>query len=330
LDQRRLPESLEYLQCRTEEEVAEAIREMAIRGAPAIGLAAAYGMALAAARLPEALSLAERRAALQKASALLGETRPTAVNLFWALSRCREVWEKAPTAAALLTLAQSLHDEERASNAKIGERASSYIEHGMGILTHCNAGALATGGGMGTALAPLFAAKAQGKSFHVYVDETRPRLQGARLTAWELSQAQVPHTLICDGAAASLMARGKIQLCIVGADRIAANGDVANKIGTYSVAVAAQHHRIPLLVAAPVSTFDASLPDGLHIPIEERAAAEVTDWGEGRTCPASTSVYNPAFDVTPAKLVFALITERGVVSPVTADAVAAMLASTPR
>jgi methylthioribose-1-phosphate isomerase len=299
LDQRLLPGEERWVECRTVEDVELAIRDMAVRGAPAIGITAAYGMVLAA----------QRNSA--GASERLAKTRPTAVNLFWALERCRGLSDPE----ALLSLAKQLHREDAEGNRRIGELGAAHIEPGANVLTHCNAGALATGG-YGTALAPIFVAHEQGKRVHVYVDETRPRLQGARLTAWELSRVGVPYTLICDGMAASLMAKGKIQLCITGADRIAANGDAANKIGTYSVAVNAHHHQIPFHVAAPKSTFDPKLEAGGQIEIEERATSEVTDWGVGRTCPPGARVYNPAFDVTPAGLIRSIITELGEISPV--------------
>ena len=328
LDQGLLPGREVWLTLHSVAAAAQSIREMVVRGAPAIGITAAYAMALAASEAersgaPDAV----RRAQLERARELLASTRPTAVNLFWALDLCAKQVAIDSSSAALLALARRIHAEDVAANERIGQLGLRHLEalpQPFGVLTHCNAGALATGG-LGTALAPLFLAHERGLPLHVYVDETRPRLQGARLTAWELGQVGVPHTLICDGAAASLMARGKIHLCIVGADRIAANGDTANKIGTYSVAVNAAHHRLPLLVAAPSSTFDLSRPDGGSIPIEERAASEVTDWGDGRTCPPGVAVYNPAFDVTPASLIRAILTERGEISPVTAERVRAVL-----
>jgi methylthioribose-1-phosphate isomerase len=301
---------------------------MVVRGAPAIGIAAAYGMVLAAAEAERAgTGQAASLAQLQKARALLASTRPTAVNLFWALEACARQIAIDPSPAALLQLARRLHAEDAAGNERIGELGLRHLvtlSQPVGVLTHCNAGALATGG-LGTALAPIFLAHERGLLLHVYVDETRPRLQGARLTAWELDQVGVPHTLICDGAAASLMAQGKVHVCLVGADRIAANGDTANKVGTYSVAVNAAHHRIPLLVAAPASTFDLTIPDGAAIPIEERAASEVTDSADGKTAPKGTPVYNPAFDVTPASLIRAILTERGEISPVDAGHIRALM-----
>ncbi|MFZ5470528.1 MAG: S-methyl-5-thioribose-1-phosphate isomerase [Myxococcota bacterium] len=327
LDQRLLPQTEKWLELASAEEVARSIRDMVVRGAPAIGITAAYGMVLAAQQATRRgyPSHAAQEAVLDAADAL-ARTRPTAVNLFWALDRCRAAARKdGAEPDHLLALARRLHDEDAQGNRRIGELGAAHLEDGMSVLTHCNAGALATGG-YGTALAPLFTAHERGVRLHVYVDETRPRLQGARLTAWELSQVGVPFTLICDNMAASLMARGKIQLCLTGADRIAANGDTANKIGTYSVAVNAAHHRIPFHVAAPASTFDLSTADGTGIAIEERAGDEVTQWGAERTCPVGARVFNPAFDVTPAGLIRSIITERGEISPVTAQEIIRALA----
>ncbi len=326
IDQRLLPGALTWITCKRSSEVAARISDMTIRGAPAIGLAAAYGMVLAS---QEAGASGSRREFLHAARAQLAATRPTAVNLFWALERCGLAIEAGADTGALLEVARQLHAEDIAGNRRIGEDGAALIASGMGVLTHCNAGALATGG-WGTGLSPLFVAHERGVPFHVFVDETRPRLQGARLTAWELSQAGIPHTLICDNMAASLMRAGRIQLCLTGADRIAANGDVANKIGTYGVAVAAKHHGLKLVVAAPRSTFDLTLPTGASIPIEERAEAEVTAWGDERICPESTTAFNPAFDVTPAALITLLLTDRGVVSPVDASEIARVLAPSPR
>ncbi len=326
LDQRVLPLTEAWVECRTTAEVADAIRDMTVRGAPAIGITAAYGVALAVqaanrARKPDA----EVARAAMAAADLLAATRPTAVNLFWALDRCRELARAgAASAAAYLERAKAIHDDDIAGNLRIGELGAAHLEDGMGVLTHCNAGALATGG-YGTGLGPIFVAHEQGKRLSVFVDETRPRLQGARLTAYELSKVGVPYTLICDNMAASLMAKGKIQACLTGADRIAANGDVANKIGTYSVAVNAHHHGVPLYVAAPRSTFDLEISDGSKIVIEERSPAEVTEWGPTRTCPEGARVYNPGFDVTPAKLVKSILTERGEIAPVTRDGVARVI-----
>jgi methylthioribose-1-phosphate isomerase len=326
LDQRVLPETEAWVECRTAEQVAQAIRDMTVRGAPAIGITAAYAVALAVQQVNrEHGSPAQALAAARAAADLLASTRPTAVNLFWALDRCRELAASGASDARLyLERAQAIHQEDVTGNRRIGEWGAAHLDHGMGVLTHCNAGALATGG-YGTALAPIFLAHEKGLRIHVYVDETRPRLQGARLTAYELSKVGVPFTLICDNMAASLMAKGKIQLCITGADRIAANGDVANKIGTYSVAVNAIYHQVPFHVAAPRSTFDLAIPDGSKISIEERASEEVTDWGSGRICPVGAQVFNPSFDVTPAKLVRSLLTERGEIFPVTRENIARII-----
>ncbi len=308
LDQRLLPGREVRLSYSRVEDVACAIREMVVRGAPAIGVTAAYGMVLAA-RPGSGVELA-------RASALLSATRPTAVNLFWALERAMAQATVDASPEAMLRWALALHEEDIAGNGRMAELGAARLEAGMGVLTHCNAGALATGG-VGTAVGVILRAHRNGKRLHVYVDETRPRLQGARLTAWELARAGVPHTLICDNMAASLMARGKIQLCVTGADRIAANGDAANKIGTYSVAVNAHHHRLPFHVAAPASTFDLGIASGADIVIEERGGEEIWQWGDERTCPAQTPVYNPSFDVTPASLITSLFTDRGEVAPVT-------------
>ncbi len=325
LDQRLLPAREEWITASTVSAVADAIRSMAVRGAPAIGLTGAYAMVLAAQEvvaLPEADALRRLAAARE----LLAATRPTAVNLFWALAQSWQQIEADRSSEALLALARRLHDEDIEGNRRLAETGARRIESGMGVLTHCNAGALATGG-VGTAVGVIAAAHAQGKRIHVWVDETRPRLQGARLTAWELGKLGVPHTLICDNMSASLMASGRIQLCVTGADRIAANGDTANKIGTYGVAVIAHHHGVPFHVAAPASTFDLSLRNGSQIPIEERESAEVTGSGEARICPADTPVFNPAFDVTPSKLICSIFTELGEIQPVSAETVGRALSA---
>jgi methylthioribose-1-phosphate isomerase len=289
LDQRRLPEQVAYLECRSAAEVAEAIRTLAVRGAPAIGIAAAYGYALAAARGED----------LDEAAAALLASRPTAVNLPWAI---REMLEGGGDLAAR---ARALHRDEVERCRRMAEHAAELLAPGTRALTHCNTGGLATGG-IGTALGALSAAWAQGLLEHVLVDETRPLLQGSRLTAWELERAGIPHTVIADSAAGAMMARGEVNAVLTGADRIAANGDTANKIGTYALAVLAAHHDIPLYVVAPSSTVDLATSTGAGIPIEERDAAELT-----RRFPAR----NPAFDVTPAALVTAVVTERGVHRP---------------
>ena len=325
IDQRLLPRELLWVSCKRTVQVAARIADMTIRGAPAIGLAAAYGMVLASQEADEAsLNGEARRVFLQSARARLAATRPTAVNLFWALERCVAALEAGATTGLLLEVARQLHDEDIAGNRRIGEDGAKLITDGIGVLTHCNAGSLATGG-WGTGLAPLFVAHERGVKFHVFVDETRPRLQGARLTAWELAQAGVSHTLICDNMAASLMRAGRIQVCLTGADRIAANGDVANKTGTYGVAVAAKHHGLTLAVAAPKSTFDLKLATGAQIPIEERSQDEVVRWGDERICPEATTAFNPGFDVTPAGLVTMLLTDCGVISPVDAAGIARVL-----
>lgn len=294
--------------------VARAIKTMVVRGAPAIGIAAAYGMAMAAAacrRTPPAA----RAAALARAESALAASRPTAVNLFWALARMRTAIEAhrgdgQQLARKLQTLAMRMHREDVSINRAMGRHGAALIEPGARILTHCNAGALATAG-YGTALGVIRAAR--GRISQVWVDETRPFLQGARLTAWELMRERIPCTLITDNMAAHFMQRGSVDAVLVGADRVAANGDVANKIGTYALAVLARAHRIPFYVACPLSTIDLETRDGDAIPIEERAPAEVTGYGGKRWAPADITVANPAFDVTPARLVSALITERGVI-----------------
>ena len=294
LDQRRLPEDIVYVTCRTAAETAAAIRDMVVRGAPAIGCAAAYGIALDAG--------AGRN--LAEAEALLAASRPTAVNLFWALERMRGSAD--PQAEAL-----AIYAEDIAANKAMGAFGAALIADGARIMTHCNAGALATAG-HGTALGVIRSARDAGKTISVIANETRPYLQGARLTAWEMVQEHIPVTLVTDNMAGHLISRGQVDVVIVGADRIAANGDTANKIGTYTLSVLAHRHGIPFYVAAPLSTFDPAIPDGSHIPIEERPAEEVTGYRGVRWAPAGVQVCNPAFDVTPARLVTGLITERGV------------------
>ena len=319
LDQRRLPTDEVYLECQTWEEVAEAIRSLAVRGAPAIGVTAAFGVALAA--LASRATRAEALLAdLEVAIAGLAATRPTAVNLFWALGRMRECARDhaaLPVAALrerLVAEAETILEEDIAANRRLGTYGATLVPEGARILTHCNAGGLATAG-YGTALGVVRGAVEAGKRPFVWVDETRPVLQGARLTAWELAKEGIPHTVIADVAAASLMARSEIDLVVVGADRITANGDTANKIGTYGLAVLAQAHGLLFYVAAPFSTIDASLPDGSGIPIEERDAREVQEIAGRRIVPATSPARNPAFDVTPARLITAIVTERGVFRP---------------
>ncbi len=321
IDQTRLPAVFEYLSYDSAAGVAEGIRTMVVRGAPAIGVAAAYGVALEAMRL-RALPRAEFDAALDAGIRVLAASRPTAVNLAWALQRMQRLHAAQRQAQAdtdSITMAQRLLDEARAIHAEdlqinrqMGEHGAALLADGARVLTHCNAGALATAG-HGTALGVIRSAVASGKRIHVIADETRPFLQGARLTAWEMVQEGIPLTLITDNMAGHLMAQGEIDAVIVGTDRVAANGDVANKIGTYMVAVLAARHRIPFYVACPLSTIDLSVATGRDIPIEERAAHEVTGFRDAQWAAAGVTVRNPSFDVTPAALVTALITERGIV-----------------
>ena len=308
LDQRRLPEETIYVSCETAAQTAAAIRAMVVRGAPAIGCAAAFGIALDA----------RRGANLDEAHAVLAESRPTAVNLFWALERMRGASD--PQAEA-----RAIYDEDIVANRAMGAFGAALVPAGARIMTHCNAGALATAG-HGTALGVIRSARDQGKQVSVIANETRPYLQGARLTAWEMVQENIPVTLITDSMAGHLISRGEVDLIIVGADRIAANGDTANKIGTYTLAVMAERHGVPFYVAAPISTFDAAMPDGSHIPIEERPADEVTGYRDIRWASPGVNVRNPAFDVTPAQLIRAFITERGVLASPDTAGVARLLA----
>ena len=313
LDQTLLPGTETYRTLETVDAVAEAIRTLRVRGAPLIGIAAAMGVTLALRRGAATLET------VCAASAALGATRPTAVNLRWALGRMERRAARAAAAGedlqrALRAEATAIWDEDRAMCARIGAAGAALIDGDAVVLTHCNAGALATGG-MGTALAPVYTLHAAGRRISVVADETRPLLQGSRLTAWELARAGVPVTVIADGMAASRLRRGDITCVLVGADRIAANGDVANKIGTYGLALAARAHGVPFYVAAPSSTVDIATPDGAAIPIEERAAEEVAALGGRRSVPDGVPVWNPAFDVTPAGLVTAIITDRGVFAP---------------
>ena len=334
IDQTRLPGELVMLDCTDVECVAQAIERLSVRGAPAIGATAALGMALAA-RHSDATDLATFLADLKDARDRLAATRPTAVNLFWALAEMDrtlersleikpggDVWFAGPELLAdpdevsgeLLRRALEIVDDDLHRCMAIGRNGAALIPQGANILTHCNAGALATAG-YGTALGVVRAAHEQGKGIHVWVDETRPLLQGARLTAWELHTEGIPYTVICDSMAGTVMRQGKVDFVVVGADRIAANGDVANKIGTYSVAVLAEKHRVPFYVAAPMSTVDLELASGEQIPIEERAPEEVTMLAHRATesvCPPGAPVYSPAFDVTPCELIAAIITEVGV------------------
>jgi methylthioribose-1-phosphate isomerase len=317
LDQRRLPHEVRYIDCREASDVAMAIRSMAIRGAPAIGVAAAMGIALGArkarAKEPEAF-----RKAVGRICEDMARTRPTAVNLFWAIGRMKEVLEQLHSfsidemRSRLEQEAFRIFEEDVEVNRRIGENGRALIHEGDRVLTHCNAGALATAG-HGTALGVVQSAWAEGKRFHVFVDETRPLFQGARLTAWELSQEKIPFTVLTDSMAGWLMKNGEVSLVLVGADRICLNGDTANKIGTYSLAVLANYHRIPFYVAAPTSTLDSSLACGIQVPIEERSSKEVTHPGGKQVTPKGVKVRNPAFDVTPHSLIQAIITEKKIV-----------------
>ena len=316
IDQRVLPARFEYLRYGNADEVAQGIRTMVVRGAPAIGCAAAYGVALQAITLRQA-SRVDFDAGMEKAFTALAESRPTAVNLFWALSRMRRVWQASQTCSVpeiadiLLREAHEVSAEDVRINRAMGSFGAALLKDGDRVLTHCNAGALATAG-HGTALGVIRSAVESGKRISVIADETRPFLQGARLTAWEMVQENIPVTLITDNMAGHLMSHGEVDAVIVGTDRVAANGDVANKIGTYMVAVLARRHSIPFYVACPLSTIDLAVPDGNAIPIEERAAQEVTGFRDCQWAAKGVQVRNPAFDVTPAELVTALITERGV------------------
>jgi methylthioribose-1-phosphate isomerase len=316
--------------CAAWPEVADAIRTLVVRGAPAIGVAAAFGVALAA-RASRAANHAGLLADIEEAIKGLAATRPTAVNLFWALDRMRRLvvagtdLPPARLRERLLEEAQAIRSEDLAANRAMGAHGAALVPDGARLLTHCNAGALATAG-YGTALGVIRAAHERGKVAMVWVDETRPVMQGSRLTAWECVRDGIPHRLIADVAAASVMARGEVDLVVTGADRIAANGDTANKIGTYSVATLAHAHSIPFCVAAPTTTFDLSIATGRKIPIEQRGAEEVTHAFGCQTAPDGIAVYNPAFDVTPAELITAIITDRGVIRPVNVATVGAMVA----
>ena len=339
LDQTLLPGKVRSLRVADVETMRDAIRRLAVRGAPAIGIAAAYGVVLAA-RSSRAKNARGLERDVRKAIARLASARPTAVNLRWALDRMEGVLERflegtqnggqaaalpARLRAALLEEARAIHREDEELCSAIGTHGAALIADGSTVLTHCNAGALATGG-CGTALAAIYAAAEDGKSIRVFADETRPLLQGARLTAWELRRAGIDVTVLCDNAAPSLLRSGRIGCVIVGADRIAANGDVANKIGTYGVAVLARENGIPFYVAAPTSTFDASIGSGEDIPIEERSADEVLAGFGKRTAPPGVAAYNPAFDVTPARYITGIITEAGVLRPPYGPAIRRLLA----
>ena len=325
IDQTLLPVEFVQLECRDIPTVWEAIKALRVRGAPAIGVAAGFGAVVGGQKaLSDGGDLAAVRRAVQEATDHLRTSRPTAVNLFWALDRMDRAAaaSTATTAAAfldgLLEEAQAIAAEDRAMCRAIGRFGAQLIGPGQGVLTHCNAGGLATAD-YGTALAVIFAAVEDGTALRVYADETRPLLQGARLTAWELQRRNIPVTLICDNMAAQVMKEKRVDLVVVGADRIAANGDTANKIGTYGVALLAKAHGLPFYVAAPSSTFDLTMADGSTIPIEERDPREITHGFGRETAPEGVDVYNPAFDVTPASLIAGIITEKGLIRPVTTE-----------
>jgi methylthioribose-1-phosphate isomerase len=325
IDQRKLPGQEVYVHCRTAVEVARAIKTMVIRGAPAIGVAAAMGVALGMNRSP-AKGTKQFAVEFNRLCDMMAGTRPTAVNLFWAIRRMKDAFSSAVLAgqsvdeikARLVSEAQAIHDEDVANCRAMGRFGAEVVPDRARILTHCNAGALATAG-YGTALGVIRAAAEQGRVAQVFADETRPFLQGARLTAWELVRDRIPTTVITESMAGPLMQRGDIDMVVVGADRIAANGDFANKIGTYTVAMMAHAHKIPLYVAAPLSTIDLTTPDGAAIPIEQRNAREITHLGGSQLTPEGASVWNPAFDVTPQHLVAGFITEKGIARPPYAD-----------
>jgi methylthioribose-1-phosphate isomerase len=316
IDQTKLPTEETYVTCKTHDQVADVIRNMVVRGAPAIGVAAAMGIALGV-NNSKAETVGDLKRELDRICDLIGKTRPTAVNLFWAIRRMRVKFERLrirPVAQIKREMVQEskrMHAEDIAANQAMGRHGAALMPNEGGVLTHCNAGALATAG-YGTALGVIRAAVEQGKKIHVYADETRPFLQGSRLTAWELMKDGIPTTVISDNMAGAMMRQGKIGAIVVGADRIAANGDVANKIGTYTVAVLAKENSIPFYVAAPISTVDLECPRGENIPIEQRAAREVTHVAGKQMTPDGVSIENPAFDVTPAKYVTAIVTERGI------------------
>jgi methylthioribose-1-phosphate isomerase len=319
LDQTKLPTEETYVTCKTHEQVADVIRNMVVRGAPAIGVAAGMGIALGV-QNSKAESTGDLKRDFDQICDVIGKTRPTAVNLFWAIRRMQEKFERVrirpipQIKQALIEEAQRMHAQDIAANQAMGRHGATLMPASGGVLTHCNAGALATAG-YGTALGVIRAAVEQGKKIHVYADETRPFLQGSRLTAWELMKDGIPTTVISDNMAGAMMRQGKIKAIVVGADRIAANGDVANKIGTYTVAVLAKEHGIPFYVAAPISTVDLACPDGSQIPIEQRDAKEVTHIAGKQMVPDGVSIENPAFDVTPAQYVAAIITEKGIARP---------------
>ncbi len=331
IDQTLLPETYQVITLDALEDVWQAIKSLQVRGAPAIGVCAAFGV-LVGLREANPKSRDEAVAAAQNAIDHLATSRPTAVNLFWALNRMKKRVDSLPPDASPESCAQILEqeaneifEEDRQLCRDMGRHGAELIADGSGVLTHCNAGGLATSD-YGTALAVMYAAQEQGRNFNVYADETRPLLQGARLTAWELDQSGIDVTVICDNMAAHVMREGKIQLVLVGSDRIAANGDAANKIGTYGVALLAKAHDIPFYVVAPSTTFDMSVPDGTHIPIELRDPAEITHGFGKQTVPDQVKVYNPAFDVTPAELIHGIVTEEGILRPPYTEAIARHIA----
>ncbi len=322
IDQTKLPGEFVKIKCTTTTGLYDAIKVLSVRGAPAIGVAAAYGLVLGLQKLSKDDNPQQSLARLDESAAYLAESRPTAVNLFWALDRVKKSAKQFildnPSADLkalrefVLGQANAICTEDKEMCHRIGQNGQNFINDGDGVLTHCNAGALATAG-EGTALSVIFEAQQQGKKFKVFADETRPLLQGARLTAWELARAGVDTTVICDNMAGSLMQQGKIGLVITGADRIAANGDAANKIGTYALSVLAKAHDIPFYIAAPSSTFDLSIETGSDIPIEQRDADELRFFADKQIAPADVNIYNPAFDVTPAENITAIITEKGII-----------------
>jgi methylthioribose-1-phosphate isomerase len=321
IDQTQLPGKLVYLDCHDVEMVREAIISLRVRGAPAIGIAAAYGVVVGM-KIPDCEFKGQTDTRFDKLLEFLRSSRPTAVNLFWALERMKNTFEREKKSLDPVRLrerfldeAKQLHQQDAEMCRAIGKHGAKLLTSATSVLTHCNAGGLATAG-YGTALSAIFTCQDQGHGLHVYVDETRPLLQGARLTTWELMGRGIDCTLICDSMAAQVMREGKIQAVITGADRIAANGDTANKIGTYGLAVLAKAHNVPFYIAAPSSTFDLTIDSGIQIPIEQRASEEITEIYGQRMAPANVRTYNPAFDVTPAEWITAIITEKGVISPV--------------
>ncbi len=324
IDQTLLPTEFTEIACKDVQTVWDAIKQLKVRGAPAIGIAAGYGMVVGLQTVSDSASKEEFFSRLKEVSDYLAGSRPTAVNLFWAIERIARTAESnrdksiAELKSILLTDAIAIHDEDREMCHAIGRFGAELLKDGQGVLTHCNAGGLATAE-YGTALSVFFTAQDVGKNLHIFVDETRPLLQGSRLTAWELQHRQIESTLICDNMAAQVMREGKVQAVVTGADRIARNGDSANKIGTYGVACLAKAHNIPFYIAAPTTTFDLTIESGDEIPIEERASEEITNGFNKQTAPDGVNVYNPAFDVTPAELIEAIITEKGIIQPVTVE-----------